>query len=201
MPLLVTRLALLIAHEGYPGHHTELSIKETRLLQARGQAEYGVAIINAPSCLVAEGIAVCALDVLMTGEEQVRWHTEEILPRAGLAHLDAEREYQIAKALEKLDGVWDNAAFLLHEQGANTAEVKAYFQRYGLKREREADKAVEFISDPLSRSYVFNYNNGAKLLDALFAARGNRDDWFTRLLSEPVTPSQIRSWIAADSRA
>jgi hypothetical protein len=53
------------------------------------------------------------------------------------------------------------------------AQVSAYFQRYGLRTEKEADKAVEFLSDPLSRSYVFTYGYGGKLLDALFAAKGN----------------------------
>ena len=61
----------------------------------------------------------------------------------------------------------------------------------------EADKAVEFLSSPLSRSYVFNYDHGGKLLDALFAAQGNVDYWFTLLLTETVTPSQIRAWTAS----
>ena len=130
----------------------------------------------------------------MSDEQQVRWYADEILPRAGFWHLDAEREHRVAKANQQLAGVWDNAAFLLHEYGQSAAEVKAYFRRYALKREHEADKAVEFISSPLSRSYVFNYGCGEKLLSALFAAKGNVDYWFTRLLSEPVTPSQVRAW-------
>jgi hypothetical protein len=194
LPLPVMSLALTMAHEGYPGHHTELSIKETRLVQARGQAEHTVVLINSPACMVAEGIAVHALDILMTEDQQVQWYTTEILPRAGFAHLNAGRELLIARETRQLGGVWDNAAFLLHEDGASPAEVKTYFQRYALTSEPEAGKAVDFISDPLSRSYVFNYGYGEKLLAALFAARGNRDDWFTRLLSEPVTPSQIRAW-------
>jgi hypothetical protein len=61
-------------------------------------------------------------------------------------------------------------------------------------RANEADKALKFISSPLSRTYAFDYNAGGKLLDALFAAQGNVDHWFTCLLTEPVTPSQIRPW-------
>ena len=96
-----------------------------------------------------------------------------------------------------LAGVWDNAAFLLHDQHQSKAEVSAYFQRYGLRRANEADKAVEFLSSPLSRSYAFTYSIGGKRFHALFAAQGNIDFWFTRLLTEPVTPSQIRAWTAA----
>ena len=193
-PLRITRLAITLAHEGYPGHHTELSIKDARLLHAQGQMENCVAFINAPSCVVAEGIAVRALDVLMSEEDQIRWHADEIFPRVGYTHLDAAREHAIDKVTDILSGVWDNAAFLLHDQHQSKAEVNAYFQRYGLFRPGEAERAVTFISDPLSRSYVFNYDTGGKLLDALFAAQGNVDHWFTRLLTEPVTPQQIRTW-------
>lgn len=194
LPLQITSLAATIAHEGYPGHHTELAIKDARLLQAQGHVEHCIALINAPSCVVAEGIAVRALDVLLSDEEQIRWHAEEIFPRAGLAHLDARREHAIDRIMRRLGGVWDNAAFLLHDQQLSRTEVSAYFQRYGLHREKEADKAIEFISDPLSRSYVFTYGHGGKLLDALFAVRGDAVQWFARLLTEPVTPGQIRAW-------
>ena len=67
--------------------------------------------------------------------------------------------------------MWDNAAFLLHDQHQSKAEVSAYFQRYGLRRPNEADKAVEFLSGPLSRSYIFTYSLGGKLLDACLPHR------------------------------
>ena len=196
LPLTITRLTTTIAHEGYPGHHTELSIKDARLLHEQGWLENCLSFMNMPSSLVAEGIAVQALDVLLSPEEQIRWHAEEIFPRAGLTHLNAEREYQIDQVMRQLNDVWDNAAFLLHDQHQSKAEVSAYFQRYGLQRENEANKSVEFISEPLSRSYVFNYRLGGVLLDELFAAKRDTQHWFTRLLTEPVTPSQIRAWIA-----
>ncbi len=201
LPKHINGLADLVAHEGYPGHHTELSIKDARLFRAQGNLECCLSCLNAPSCLVAEGIAVRALDALLSPEEQIRWHAEEIFPRAGMAHLNAEREHQIEQALRRLDGVWTNAAFLLHDHHQSQAEVNAYFQRYGLHRENEANKAVEFINAPLQRSYVFNYRLGGMLLDELFAAKGaafgGAQHWFTRLLSEPVTPSQIRAWMVS----
>ena len=195
LPLHITDLVTTLAHEGYAGHHTELSIKDARLLQAQGRLEQCLAFINAPSCVVAEGIAVRALDVLLSEEEQIRWHAEEIFPRAGYTHLDAAREHAIDRVMRDLSDVWDNAAFLLHDQHQSKAAVSAYFQRYGLHREPEADKAVEFLSDPLSRSYIFTYGYGGKLLDTLFAAKGDAVHWFRRLLTESVTPSQIRAWI------
>lgn len=197
LPLHITGLAVMIAHEGYAGHHTELTLKEMQLLRAQGRSEHCLAFINAPSCVIAEGIAVRALDALLTSAEQIRWHADEIFPRAGFTQLDAAREHAISHAIDQLDGVWDNAAFLLHDQHQSPAEVNAYFQRYGLRTEKEADKSVEFLNDPRSRSYVFTYGYGGKLLDALFAAKGNAQYWFTRLLTEPATPSQVRAWMAS----
>jgi hypothetical protein len=42
---------------------------------------------------------------------------------------------------------------------------------------------------------ITTYHAGDELLDALFAARGEPVRWFRRLLTEPVTPSQVRAWI------
>ena len=195
LPLHVTGLASLIAHEGYAGHHTELTLKEMQLVRAQGRWEHCVAFINAPSCVIAEGIAVRALNALLSDDEQIRWHADEIFPRAGFGHLDAAREHTISRATDQLSGVWDNAAFLLHDQHRSPTEANAYFQHHGLQSEKEAEKAVEFLNDPRSRSYVFTYSYGGKLLDELFDAKGNATAWFTRLLTEAVTPSQVRAWI------
>jgi hypothetical protein len=193
LPLHITDLTDLMAHEGYPGHHTELSIKEKRLMQDKGWLEHSIALINSPSCVVAEGIATRALSTLMTEEEQIAW-SAELFRRAGFDNLDAEWEREIDVVSRKLWGVRGNAAFLLHDQGADEEKVVAYLQEYGLLTAEEASKVVEFLSDPIFRSYIFTHHYGGEMLDALFAAQGDRDYWFTRLLVEPVTPDQIRAW-------
>jgi hypothetical protein len=131
----------------------------------------------------------------MNEEEQAVWLSDELLPHAGLGHLNAQRELAIIKAQEKLAGVLPNAAFLLHEQGVDAREVGDYIQEYGLGTEEEAGKAIEFLSIPLYRSYAFTYHRGSELVRGLFEKKGNRDHWYTRLLCEPVTPHQIRQWI------
>jgi hypothetical protein len=198
LPLRITALTGLIAHEGYPGHHTELSIKETSLVNQKGLIEHGLALINAPQCLISEGIATQALDVIMSEADQIAWNAEQVFPGGGFVNLDARREHEIGKASQKLSGVEGNAAFMLHDQGADRGEVISYLQRYSLVEEDRARKIVDFISNPLFRSYIFNYSYGRELLGALFDQKGDIDYWFKRLLSEAVTPSQIREWMAAD---
>jgi len=192
-PLRATNFLGLIAHEGYPGHHTELTSKEYRLLQEHGWQEHGIALINAPSCAISEGIANCALDTLLTLEEQAEWE-RELFAQAGL-NLDPQRVAQIRQALKPLGRVSGNAAFMLHERGAGEEETADYIERWALSNPEEARKSVAFVSHPLYRSYVFNYTLGMDLLEELFAAKGNRQVWFTRLLGEPVIPKLVRRWI------
>src|SRR5262249_55862965 len=45
----------MVAHEGYPGHHTEHACKEARLFGELGRVEASVGLIHTPECLVAEG--------------------------------------------------------------------------------------------------------------------------------------------------
>jgi len=195
LPLQIVGLSGLLAHEGYAGHHTELSIKEDRLLHGLGWSEHCLALINSPSCTIAEALAVRALEVLMSDSELIAWHANEIFPQAGLGHLDAAREHAIVLARRRLAGVAVTAAFLLRDRAASQAEVIAYLERFGLRTEPEAHKLVSFLTAPLSSSYIFTYHAGGELLDALFAARGEPVRWFRRLLTEPVTPSQVRAWI------
>ena len=63
LPLRIAHLTGLLAHEGYPGHHTELANKEMRLVRERGWIEHSIGLMNSPSCVITEGIATRALEV------------------------------------------------------------------------------------------------------------------------------------------
>lgn len=194
LPIKVSILPDLVAHEGYPGHHTELSIKEQKLVRERKYDEHKLTLINAPSCVIAEGIATTARETVLTDAELEDWFRVEILPLAGMTHIDAARLMAVSRASRKMDGLGGNAAFMLYDQKKSETEIKQYVQKYGLRSEKEAQQTLRFISDPLSRSYVFTYHIGYDLLGDLFA-HGNREAYFKRLLQEPVTPGQIRAWI------
>jgi hypothetical protein len=194
LPIKVSALPGLIAHEGYPGHHTELSIKEKKLFREKQYYEHTLVLINSPSCVIAAGIATTARETVLTDPELEDWFREEILPLAGMAQIDAQRLIAISRAARKMEGLAGNAAFMLYDQQKSEAEIKQYLQKYGLRTQKESQQTIRFISDPLSRSYIFTYHIGYDLLEELFA-RGNRETYFRRLLEEPVTPSQVRQWI------
>ena len=57
LPHRLSQLPQLVAHEAYPGHHTEHCRKERGLVGAGGRLEHTVFLVNTPECLVAEGLA------------------------------------------------------------------------------------------------------------------------------------------------
>lgn len=194
LPLRIDFLPALMAHEGYPGHHTDLTIKERLLVQSLKYYEFTVNLVNAPSALMAEGIATTALKTVMSDDELEEWFREELLPASGLSHIDPKRILAISKAGRKLNGIAGNAAFMLHDQNKSEAEISQYLQRYALSSEKEARQTINFISNPLYRSYIFTYHVGHDLFEELFQ-HGDRDLYFRRMIEEPVTPSLVRQWI------
>jgi len=188
LPLKANALLDLVCHEAYPGHHTEHALKERRLYQERGWGEQAIQLINTPECVIAEGIATLAADMIF-GDEALSWAAENLYPLAGITG-DPEREARIGKAQWSLRALSGNAAIMLHAQGADPEEVLRYIMRYGLRSEREARQSLRFIQTPLWRTYTFTYFVGRSLLGA-WIARGDRHERFTQLLTEQVYPSML----------
>lgn len=196
LPTRISFLPALMAHEGYPGHHTDLTIKEKILVQELKYFEFTVNLINAPSALMAEGIATTARKTVLTDDELEEWFREELLPAADMAHIDPKRILAVGKAGHKMNGLDGNAAFMRHDQQKSEEEISQYLQKYGLSTEKEARQTINFISNPLYRSYIFTYHVGYDLFEELFK-HGNRDHYFQRMIEEPVTPGLVRQWITA----
>jgi len=72
--------------------------------------------------------------------------------------------------------------------------VANYIQRYGAHTEKQAHQFYRFISNPLFRSYVFNYHHGRELLNR-YTAGGDRIARFRTLLEQPITPSRVEERI------
>jgi hypothetical protein len=195
LPLRAGSALPLLAHEAYPGHHTEHAIKEYRLYRQQNRAEHAVQLLLAPECVLSEGIGDSALAMVFEDDELVAFLGDELYPLAGLPDASAEQQLRLRKAGEALRGVDGNAALLLHRDGWRPDEVQQYVERFGLNTPKEAAQMMRFLQNPLYRSYVFNYAMGKALLAPLLEAP-DAVDHFCRLLSEPVTPAQVRRWLA-----
>jgi hypothetical protein len=189
LPIKANTLLGLVCHEAYPGHHTEHALKEQLLYNERGWGEQAIQLINTPECVISEGIATLAEELLF-GPEAESWAAEHLYPLAGIEG-DPTRERRIDAASWNLRALSGNAALLLHEQGADPEEVVRYIMRYGLRSEREARQSLRFISTPLWRAYIFTYFMGRELLNSWLAA-GDRTARFRQLLTEQIAPSALK---------
>ncbi|MEU4600707.1 DUF885 domain-containing protein [Nocardia sp. NPDC023988] len=187
----MAHLPALIAHESYPGHHTEHCRKEAGLVAA-GEDEQTLFLVNTPQCLMAEGLADLALQSIV-GPGWGVW-AQEIYADLGL-RFDGERAERFSAASAKLLSVRQDAALLLHDKHRSHDEVAQFLQRWSLATPERARQSLRFLSSPLWRAYISTYVEGYRLLggwlDGAFDAQ-DRVERFGRLLDEPLTPGAIR---------
>lgn len=190
LPWYAGYLPNIIAHEAYPGHHTEHSVKEKELYREGGYLEHSILLNNAPSAVVSEGIAEIALEMIATPEE-IAHIMQSILDQAGLIEVDGNQIYQINKAERPLNKVTINQVLLLHGEGASDEDVINYGIRYGLINEQRSRKWLEFLKDPLWRSYASLYPLGYELIQDFISMGEDKNEGFLRLIREPMTTSQL----------
>jgi hypothetical protein len=192
LPVLSTGLAHLVAHEAYPGHHTEHTRKEFGLVRRRQWWEESIFLVGTPQCLLAEGLADLGLEVVMgrRPEPVVAGHLRPL----GIRY-DADVVAAVAEAGEALGAVRQNAAFRLHEDGADPEQVTDEVARWGLLSRDRAAKAVEFLVHPTWRAYLTCYVEGLPLCRSFVDGDPTR---FDRLLSEQLTPDLLQDQIHRD---
>lgn len=200
LPIRANALLDLMAHEGYPGHHTEHALKEIRLYHERGYGEHSIQLINTPECVISEGIATLAGSMIFAPGEGTRWQAGHVWEPLGI-DADPERESRIFESQWVLRSVGGNAALLLHADGRTEDEVVRYLMEYGLSTEEEARHRLRFIANPLWRPYIFTYHVGrdllARWLDEAEANLETRESRFVRLLEEQLTPSAVTGDLVA----
>ena len=192
LPLYAFRLPDLIAHEAYPGHHAEHSLKDVLLFRGQGLGEHAIHLINTPECVVSEGIASSAERIIFPGDEKVRWEAEHLMPLAGIED-DPEQRTHIMRAADALRTVRTNAALMVHEEGASERETLDYLERYGLVTEERARQQYAFLTNPLWRPYEFTYTVGRDLVQGWLGDGSvqERQARFAQLLTEQLTPSDL----------
>ena len=206
LPIRAADLLAVLPHETYPGHHLEHAWHEAHLVDELGRMEASVLCINAPECLLSEGLADLGRRFAVPPEEEADRLVEvyrlsgiDEAADPGSIRAVAERQVAITRALAAVRGVAGNAALMLHADGAPREEALAYLERRLLVTPERAAKRLEFIAHPLWRTYVFVYFEGERLLRRWLemvpsAAQAAR---FRRLLTEQLTPSAIVEEIEA----
>ena len=193
----MSQFGVLVAHECYPGHHTEHCRKEDLLVRGGGQDEHTIFLVNTPQCLMAEGLGDLALTAAI-GPGWGRW-LAEVLDGIGPA-FDPELAEALERASRPLNTVRQNAAIMLHDRGADPEDVIAYQRRWSMASDEQARQRMRFMTDPLWRAYTSTYVEGDRLLRPWLEARPPQTtalQRFQRLLDEPLTPSVIQRELAS----
>ncbi|KRE29152.1 hypothetical protein ASG82_26290 [Mycobacterium sp. Soil538] len=189
----MSNLPRLVAHESYPGHHTEHCRKEAGLVEAKGQAEQTIFLVNTPQCLMAEGLADLALYAAV-GPGWGSW-SADIYADLGL-RFDGARAETISEATAALADVRQDAALMLHDEHRDVDDVVDFLKRWLLVDDERARQMLRFLSSPLWRAYTSTYVEGYRLLRGWLDVRPDGvtlTDRFTTLLDEPLIPSSLRA--------
>jgi hypothetical protein len=185
VPMTPDIIAMLAAHEAYPGHHTEHTWKEQLHVREGGRFEESALMVGTPSSLISEGIAQLASEILL-GDDLERV-TAAHVEGTGVRY-DPDLSRAVREANRPITYVAGNIALLIHTRGASEQEAFEYSLRWGLSSPRRAKQSVRFVTDPVWRSYISTYTDGYELCRSFVAGDPAR---FKRLLTEQLTPADL----------
>ncbi|HEY7828926.1 MAG TPA: hypothetical protein VIB99_11860, partial [Candidatus Limnocylindrales bacterium] len=208
LPIQAPNLISLIAHEAYPGHHLEHAWKESRLVRQEHRLECSILLLNTPECLISEGLADLGRRFAIPADQQVGL-LEELLDRSGIpAGTDGPGRAELARIAialreprSRLRQFEVNAALRRHVDGAAHDTVRRELETTALLAPERAEKLLQFIEDPLFRTYVFVYPEGEALLRRWLEAVPVDDQpvRFRRLLVEQLSPAMIVAELADEA--
>ena len=189
-PIYISRAVDLGCHEGYPGHHTFNALLEQKLVREQGWIEYTLYPLFSPQSLIAEG----GIDLAFPGEERRQFEKDVLFPLAGLEIDDADRYYELAELLARLNFAGNEAARAYLNGDMTREEAAQWLQDFAMSPADKALQRTRFFD--AYRSYVINYNHG-KALVADYVERGNanaEERWarFEKLLSSPLLPEDLQ---------
>jgi hypothetical protein len=197
IPKSALSLVDVMAHEGYPGHHTEAVVKEEQLWRRHGYGETSAMLLNSPAAVISEGIATTAVEIIFPNREHLHWTLDVLLPAIPMRIEEtAEQLWSIQQAMRQLRWVTGNAAILYHSGQLSQEEASDYIRTYSLTSPKRAQKSLEFITHPLYGSYPFTYTEGYELISKA-AGNGDKMAVFLSCLTGQILPSQL----AADGAA
>ncbi len=188
-PLYWTVFLTAAAHEGYPGHHTEFSVKNKLLCDQLNWNEHSIILMNTPAGTITEGIAETASYVLYKAEEKVRIELEEFCP-------DPDKEDSVDVLIKQSEIKYKVNKFMVHL--ANLANINGwdreallnYGMEFGFIPKENLQNTISFILDPKFRIVFYTYNSGRDLITNKFGFPPKVDK-FRSLLSKPTIASDL----------
>ena len=177
------------AHEGYPGHHTEFSVKEQRLYRELNQFEHSILMLKSPKLIISEGIAGIAANVLFSYRDQAEIGLQKFCP-------DSSKEDSLDvlamqyKAKRKQSLLWYNLAYHALIDEWNEEKLIRYANSYEIFNQKDIRNLLKLISSPTYSTTAFSYNLGSNLIKNKYGEFPSVKN-FQNLLVNPILPSDL----------
>ncbi|MHA1509652.1 MAG: hypothetical protein ACTSO6_13225 [Promethearchaeota archaeon] len=177
------------AHEGYPGHHTEFSVKEQRLYRELNQFEHSILILKSPKLIISEGIADISANVLFSYQDRAEIGLHNFCPDSSNEDsLDVLAMQYKAKRKQSL--LWYNLAYhALIDEWSEDSLVQ-YAKRYEIFNQKDIRNLLKLISSPTYSTTAFSYNLGSNLIKNKYGEFPSIKN-FRNLLINPILPSDL----------
>lgn len=197
LPIPISRVIELAAHEGYPGHHVYNGLLEQALVHGRGWPEYQVYALFSPQSFIAEGTADFGICMIYPGNQRLEF-ARELFQIAGLDIKQAANYLQVVDAAKALAPAAIEAARRYLDGELDDDSLVAWLQRYTLASPARAAQRLAFIKR--YRSYIINYSYGEELVRDFVEREGDKTpgsakQWqaFSLLLTTPRTPTTLQA--------
>ena len=176
-------------HEGYPGHHTEFTMKEQKLYRELNQFEHSILLLNSPKLVISEGIADVAVNMLFSYREQA-----EIALQNFSQNTSKEESLDVLAMQNKVKGkthpFWYNLAYCALIYEWSEEELIRYATTFEIYNEGTIKNRLKLIFNPTYSTTVFSYNLGTNLIINKFGEFPSVKN-FRNLLEMSILPSDL----------
>ncbi len=180
-------LLFILAHEAYPGHHTEFTIKEKMLYQRKSLFEYGILPLLSPLSVISEGIASVAPFLIFNSADFDFFN--EIIP---LSDVDwtFETWRLVADHQFLYNAIKSNMLLYRHAYNWNNCELTSYLQQFDFFDDNYITTLIESSYHPLWDPYTFCYVYGTDLIAQKYGASPSPAN-FRELFTQQLLPSDL----------
>ena len=158
LPVYLADLTMLAAHEGYPGHHVQNVLMESRLRRGQNWIEFCISPLFSPISLLNEGAADYGVEVAFPDRERLAFEKQVLFPLAGLDPSKAKQYSRVRQLIKRLRYADIEMARQYLDGKISKEEALAWSMKYELKTPEKAARIVRFVEQ--YRSYIVNYAVG-----------------------------------------
>lgn len=183
-----TNLINYACHEGYPGHHTECSVRNHSLFNKKGYFETSILIIYTPEMVIHEGMGEMAEKILFSPYQSNKILLEEFCPNPSIED-NIETLIKQNEIRNGFKGFNYNLAYFKYEKGWADEDLVKYIRNFKVIPENSIKAMLRFISDELWAPYVPVYQ-GEQLIIKKFGANPSPSQ-FQELIINQTLPSDL----------